>query len=143
MRVFVITLVLIIAHAQALCLRKTTTLPAAPRARRPEQAPAPPLRATTWCKMCVMCSFDMSQAQMNDLKSQGLSDSDIAMAAAIARKCCHSLNEVVSAYKSCNNWSDCAKKFNVPCPRVARPLFHSARPGHRVFQHEVERGPVP
>lgn len=60
-----------------------------------------------------MCTFGLTQQQLCDLRNQGYSDKDIAIAAAIAKKACVSINDVFASYCNCRDWNSVASKYNV------------------------------
>ncbi len=62
---------------------------------------------------CMAKSLGLSTQQVAQLRMQGMSYSDIAMAQAIAIKSGYPLDEVVAHYRTDKNWSDVAKRYNL------------------------------
>jgi hypothetical protein len=62
---------------------------------------------------CLMRTFGLTAQQLSDLRNQGYSNKDIAVAAAIAKKACVSINDVLTSYRECKDWNSAASKYNV------------------------------
>ncbi|MCE5198821.1 MAG: hypothetical protein ABFD54_05265 [Armatimonadota bacterium] len=62
---------------------------------------------------CLRSNLNLSTSQIADLRSQGFSDSDIAMIGAIAKRSNRPVGEVAAAYRSNPNWSSVSQQFNV------------------------------
>lgn len=62
---------------------------------------------------CISSSYNLSRQQIRDLRSQGLSNSDIAMAGAIAAKSGCPVSQIVSEYKTDQNWTSVANRHNL------------------------------
>lgn len=68
---------------------------------------------------CMVQSFGLTSQQLADFRAQGLSNSDIAMAAAIAKKTNRPVSDIVAEYKADPIWSDVAKKNNISMTDLA------------------------
>jgi len=62
---------------------------------------------------CLSKCLNISSTQIAELRSQGLSDSDIAMAAAISAKACKPLADVVAQWQSSKDWKQVAGAYNL------------------------------
>ncbi|MHB9037933.1 MAG: hypothetical protein ACYC64_14845 [Armatimonadota bacterium] len=145
MRLFVMVLALILAcGAAAVAADSCNPCPTAPTCPSdpcatpacPSPSPAAAMRAQT-IDTCLMCTLGLTQQQICDLRSQGYSDRDIAMAGAIAKKACVSVDDVIAAFCQCKDWNSVVTKYNLgmadvqalaaqctcpqPCPTGAGP----------------------
>ncbi|MCL5105019.1 MAG: hypothetical protein M1133_13020 [Armatimonadetes bacterium] len=68
---------------------------------------------------CMAQSFGLTNQQITDLRAQGLSNSDIAIAAVIASKACVPVSTIVADYLPCKSWPDVAKKYNLSMSDLA------------------------
>lgn len=62
---------------------------------------------------CLSKCLNISSTQIADLRSQGLSDPDIAIAAAISAKACKPLAEVVAKWQSSKDWKQVAGAYDL------------------------------
>ena len=69
---------------------------------------------------CIASSIGITREQVHQLRSQGLTYADIAMAQAISMKACKPLTEVVDSWKQCKSWPDTAKKYNLSMSDIMR-----------------------
>jgi hypothetical protein len=71
---------------------------------------------------CLSKCLNVSAAQIAQLRSQGLCDSDIAMAAAIAAKACKPLSDVVAQWQSSKDWKQVASSYDLSMADVASAM---------------------
>jgi len=62
---------------------------------------------------CLSKCLNVSQKQIRDLRSQGMADSDIALACAIATKASKPPGDVVAKYQSSRDWTQVAGMYNL------------------------------
>ena len=62
---------------------------------------------------CLARCLNVSNAQIAQLRNQGLSDTDIAMAAAIAAKAGKPIADVVAQWQSSKDWTQVASAYNL------------------------------
>lgn len=62
---------------------------------------------------CLSKCLNVSPSQIADLRSQGCSDADIAIACAIAGKASKPISEVMASYASTKDWPTIAGKYNL------------------------------
>ena len=75
---------------------------------------------------CIASSIGLTRQQVQDLRSQGFTYADIAMAQAIAKKACKDICDVLASWKECKNWPDTAKKYGLSVSDLMRfPMIGS------------------
>ncbi len=63
--------------------------------------------------VCLMTCFNVDKSTLSELRSQGLSNSDIAVACAIATNSGTPLRQVVAEYLTCRDWPQVAKNHRL------------------------------
>ncbi len=75
---------------------------------------------------CIASSVGLTAQQVRDLRTQGFTYADIAMAQAIAKKACKDVCEVLTSWKECKNWPDTAAKYGLSMSDLMRfPMMGS------------------
>lgn len=78
-----------------------------------ETMPKTNLSGQVMVDACLSRCLNVSSAQIAQLRSQGLCDSDIAIAAAIAAKACKPLADVVAQWQCSKDWKQVAGSYNL------------------------------
>lgn len=87
--------------------------PVCPPEPCPPMGAGPMLTDEQVIEMCMGCSMGLTQDQIAQFKSQGLSNGDIIIAHAVATKACVPVKDVIAAWLCDKNWNTVFSKYNV------------------------------
>gem|GEM_PF-1006514 len=132
MRVFMIVLALVLACAAAALAQNETS-----SGNNQSSSSQPSMSSSStgdqMVDACVSRCMSISQQQINAMRAQGLSNSDIAMAAAISMRSGQPLSAVVNQWQSTKNWSQVASHFNVSISDLASAPAAASSPDAESF----------
>lgn len=116
MRVLLIMLALTLAAA-------APTFAAAAESSNSDAA-GPPVKATMSASddidACLMGCLNLDQCTLDRLRAAGWKTPDIVMAAVISMRSGVAIDDVLAQYKSCSNWRDVAKQYNLSVADVMK-----------------------
>ncbi len=128
MRALVLVLALTLACAVgAMAQTTSTSTTTTTTVTQPNTLGTCPAVGDEMADACMANSLGLTKQQVTQLRSQGLSYSDIATAQAIAMKSGRPLSEVVTAYQTDKSWPAVAARYNLSMSDIAMtPMMSSA-----------------
>ena len=118
MRVLLIVLALILVAAAPTLAAAAGSSNSDAATACPTEKPATP--ASSDIDACFTCCLNVDQATLDKLRTQGWKTPDIVMAAVITMRSGVCIDDVLAQYKSCSNWRDVAKQYNLSVADVMK-----------------------